>query len=175
MIKILEPRPAQSLEFWSEIEPHIAQALRYDIYNTVTLDDLKKQVGQGFARVLLAHDGERIMAASIAQLFRNSLEERILHVIATGGSESHLWLVPLRDFLAEIAAKENCAAVTMAGRPGWAKKLVKLGFRTDMVSMRLEVNQDERQQKPTGSSEREPASEPLVEPARRVSGSTSIH
>jgi hypothetical protein len=60
-------------------------------------------------------------------------------VIATGGDRSHEWLEILTAFLRDMAENEKCAGVTMAGRPGWARKLTKFGFKTDMVSMRMEI------------------------------------
>lgn len=179
MITIMEPRPAAALEFWSEIEPLISRALRYDIYNTVTVEQLKQQVGEGFARVLLAHDGTSIKAACIGQLFRNTLDERILHVIAVAGEESSSWLEALRDYLEEIAGAENCAAVTIAGRPGWTKKLVKLGFRTDMVSMRMEVNdgrriRSEQESEQTGRSESADERSGIAERNGRILGVPAI-
>ena len=133
MIEVVEPRPEQSLQFWGEIEPHIKAALEFDAYNMMTMAKLKEQIGTGYARVILCADDSRILAATVVTLFLNTKSERILHVIATGGTESHRWLEVLTSFLHDMAAGENCAAVTMAGRPGWARKLNKFGYKMDMI------------------------------------------
>ena len=144
-IQIVEPRPAQVLEFWDEIEPHMARALSYDTYNTISVAQLKDQVSNGWARVLICGEDSRILAVTVAQRYRGHDDERLLHVIATGGEESHRWLARLSDHLNAMAASEKCTAVTMAGRPGWARKLTKLGYRTDMISMRREVDYGSRE------------------------------
>lgn len=155
MIEIVEAPPDAALEFWGEIEPHVVAALRFDAYNILTMDSLKEQIKQGYARVILCAEPEQILAVTVVTLFLNTSDDRILHVIATGGEASYKWLEALCAFLHDMAARENCQGVTMAGRPGWARKLNKYGFRMDMVSMRMEVT-DGLEQKPTALRVGEP-------------------
>lgn len=133
--------PATSaLEFWPELQPYIARALAFDLYASTSVDKLKEQVRTGYARVLLCTDGDAILSATLVQLAKNTLDERLLHVVCTAGGKSADWLPVLREHLLEIARSEDCAAVTLSGRPGWARKLKTLGFKMDHVTMRLEAD-----------------------------------
>lgn len=140
MIRILELQPNQAVEVWDELVPYVQKALAFDIYATITLDEIEKQVTQGYARVLICADGERLLAANVVQLFKNAMGERVLHVLATAGDEAHRWLAELIDALNDLAAMEGAVAVTMSGRPGWARKLRPYGFKIDNVQMRRAVN-----------------------------------
>ena len=143
-IKILELKNDQALDVWDELAPFVQRALAFDIYSTITLEEIHKQVQRGFARVLICADGERLLAANVVQLFKNAMDERVLHVLATAGDESHRWLAELVETLNDLAATEGAIALTMSGRPGWARKLRPHGFRTDNVQMRRPVNNEQR-------------------------------
>ena len=136
-----------TLEFWPELEPFVTDALSYDLYNSVTLDELKRQIETGYARTLLCADDARLQSVTIVQLFKNTHDERILHVVCTAGEDSNAWLATLIDSLRDMAKQESCDAVTMAGRPGWARKLTRYGFKTDQVHMRLDPNVNIRREK----------------------------
>ncbi len=139
-IQIVELQAEQASQVWDELVPYVQKALAFDIYATITLAEIEKQVRQGYARVLICADGERLMAANVVQLFKNAMGERVLHVLATAGDEAHRWLAELIDALNDLAAMEGAVAVTMSGRPGWARKLRPYGFKTDNVQMRRAVN-----------------------------------
>ena len=130
----------QALEFWSEVEPFVVRALAFDIYNTTTIAKLRDQVSTGFARVLVCHADDQLISATIVQLHRNTLEERILHVVATAGANGEDWLPILCEALKDMARAEECDAITMAGRAGWARKLTRYGFKTDQVQMRMSLH-----------------------------------
>ena len=136
-----------TIEFWAELEPFVIDALAFDLYNSITLKDLRRQIETGFARTLLCADDDRLLSVTILQLFKNTHDERILHVVCTAGEDSNAWLACLVDSLQSMAKQENCDAVTMAGRPGWARKLRNYGFKTDQVHMRLDPNVNIRREK----------------------------
>ncbi len=136
-----------TLEFWPELEPYVIEALSYDLYNSITLPQLKRQIETGFARTLLCADDDRLLSVTILQLFKNTHDERILHVVCTAGQDSNAWLTELIDMLQSMALEQQCDAVTMAGRPGWARKLRHYGFKTDQVHMRLDPNVNIRREK----------------------------
>ncbi len=129
-----------TLEFWPELEPFVIDALSYDLYNSITLAKLKHQIETGYARTLLCADDDRLLSVTIIQLFKNTHDERILHVVCTAGADSNLWLGILIEALQSMAHEQKCDAVTMAGRPGWARKLTRYGFKTDQVHMRMDSN-----------------------------------
>ncbi len=126
-----------ALKLWSEIEPYIIQALEYDLYASTSTEKIKKQVSTGFARVLLCTEGDSIMSATIVQLHRNTKQERVLHVVTTAGTNSTAWMPALVEAWKEIARQEQCDAITLAGRPGWARKMKQFGFRTEQIVMRM--------------------------------------
>ena len=128
-----------ALELWSEIEPFVISALEYDLYASTSTEKIKAQIGTGYARVLLccSEPGE-LLSATIVQLHKNVKDERILHVVCTAGSTSSEWLPALTAGLKDIAAEEDCDGITLAGRPGWARKLKQYGFRTAQIVMRME-------------------------------------
>ena len=139
-IKILELTQQQASGFWSELEPYVQRALSFDMYASTSVADLERQVKQGYARVLICARGEDLLAANVVQLFKTTIGERVLHVLATAGDESNVWLAPLIDLLNDIAATEGATAITMSGRPGWGRKLRPYGFKTDQVQLRRPVN-----------------------------------
>ena len=145
-IQIVELQRDQAADVWDELVPFVRKALAFDIYSTITLDEIEKQVAGGYARVLICADGERLLAANVVQLFKNAMGERVLHVLATAGDEAHRWLAELIDALNDLAALEGAIAVTMSGRPGWARKLRPYGFRTDNVQMRRPVENEQRRE-----------------------------
>ena len=129
-----------ALELWSEIEPYIVSALEYDLYASTSSEKIKAQVGTGFARVLVCTADDEIKSATIVQLHKNTRQERVLHVVCTAGNKSEDWLPALVDALKAIAAEESCDGITIAGRPGWARKLRQFGFRTAQIVMRMEAD-----------------------------------
>lgn len=136
---VLELSRETAAEFWPEIRPFVSRALKYDVFNQFKISDIERQVREGFARVMICTAGEQLVAAHVLQIFKAIGGERVLHVLATAGDDSHLWMRALTDELEKLARTEGATAITMAGRPGWAKKLTKLGFKTEQITMRRPV------------------------------------
>lgn len=132
--------PNEALKLWPEMEPLVARALAYDIYATTTPDKLRAQVETGYARVLACFDGPQLISATVTQLYKNINDERILHIVCTAGTNADEWLGVLHEKCKEIAADQDCAAITLAGRPGWVRKLKQYGYKTDQVIMRVNNN-----------------------------------
>lgn len=130
-----------AVEFWPELQPYVVQALSYDPYLSITPADVLNQVQQGYARVLIAveDEDEELLSATVVQLFKSIKGDRVLHVLTTAGDNVDKWLPALIHKFNEIAEKENCARVTMSGRPGWAKKINRYGFKVAHVTMEMKV------------------------------------
>jgi len=126
-------------KFWPDLAPYVERALAYDLANTTSLEEIAEQVAHGYARILLASDGENVLSATVIQAYYDNENRRMLHVLATAGDNSEVWLPALINELQRIGELEACEGVTMMGRPGWARKLVKFGWRTIQVTMQLEV------------------------------------
>ena len=140
MIHCTEIPASSALEFWADIEPYVIKALAYDLTNSTSIAKLQEQISVGYARVLVCADGEQILAATVVQLFKNTNDERILHVVCTAGEGASAWLDTLVQALQDMAQAEDCAGITLTGRPGWTRKLNKYGFRMEVVTMRLNPN-----------------------------------
>ena len=143
-VTILEMQRDTAVEFFPELQPYVERALSFDHFNTITIPAIVEQLRRGYARVLLVTEGEQLLAAVVIQMFKATSGERVLHVLAAAGERSSEWLQPLRDKLVEIGKTEGVDSLTMSGRPGWAKKLRALGFRTASIDMRMRIDEDER-------------------------------
>ena len=140
MIHAMMLKPDDALEFWPAIEPYIEQALRFDHYRSTNVEKLRVQVERGFAHVIICGRGKDIVSATTVQLYQNNQNERLMHVIATAGDEVDEWLDPLWAVIKDMAEAEDCVGVTISGRPGWTRKLHRIGFKTDSVHMRVNLN-----------------------------------
>ena len=147
MMQISEIDKATAVELWPELETWIGEALVRDEHDTITTSDIKEQLSTGYAQLMLAHSDENleILGAIVVQMFKLR-GERVIHVLTTTGVRMADWLDALIDHLRDIAQKENASAVTMSGRPGWAKQLAKYGFRTHQITMRMGVDNERRQE-----------------------------
>lgn len=139
MIHCTEIPGTEALNFWPELKPYIVRALAYDIYNTLSLQHIKEQIHKGYARVLVCTDDDdqgQILMAAVLQLYQDTNDDRIVHVLCTAGENVNRWMDVYVAAVKDICAQEDCVAITLGGRPGWVKKLVKYGFRTDQIHMR---------------------------------------
>jgi len=57
-----------TIEFWAELEPFVIDALAFDLYNSITLNDLRRQIETGFARTLLCADDDRLLSVTSASI-----------------------------------------------------------------------------------------------------------
>lgn len=139
--RILELTAEQAEEFWPELEPLILRALHYDPFHTVGVNELRQQFGTGYSRVFIGADegNQELLMATVIQLHMLGSGERVLHIVTTAGGDSSRWLPELIDAMIALGKEENCESITVAGRPGWARKLSKIGFRTDYVNMRMHI------------------------------------
>ena len=139
--RILELTAAQAEEFWPELQPLIERALKYDPFHTVGIEELRLQFGTGYSRVFIGADeaNQELLMATVIQLHLLGSGERVLHIVTTAGGDLSRWLQELIDTMIATAKAENCESITIAGRPGWARKLSRLGFKTDYVNMRMRV------------------------------------
>jgi len=144
IVRVFPLAPAEADGLWPEIESFVADALRHDMFNTISVDEIQRQISSGYAVVLATASREQLLAATVCQLYKTREGERLVHVLTTAGTDSDRWLPQLIESLKTLAQTEHCGGVTMSGRPGWARKLKQYGFRTHHVDMRMNV--DEQQQ-----------------------------
>ena len=141
-INILELEKKTALQFWPELVPFILRALEYDPYESVSVGQLFEQVQKGFARVLITVQGEQLLGSTVVQLFKSTKGDRVLHVVTLAGENTNEWLAELVEKLQELGAKEGCARITLSGRPGWARKSNKYGFRVAHVTMEMRIQEN---------------------------------
>ncbi len=139
-VNIIELEPKNAIEFWPELQPFVLKALAFDPFQTVSVNDLLEQVKKGYARVLIAVQGDELLSATVIQLFKTIGGEKVLHVVTTAGDNSNAWLPALIAKFEAIATTEGCAKVTMSGRPGWTKKVNKFGFKVAHVTMEMRIS-----------------------------------
>ena len=137
-----------ALEFWEVLAPHVERALAYDPYASISVDDVRRQVQEGYAAVFVAWhtESEALLMTTVTQSYERRDGARVLHVLATAGQDSRLWLRELVAQLKALAEQQGCVAVTMTGRTGWAKKLDKLGWRASSVTMEMAINEQQQEQ-----------------------------
>jgi hypothetical protein len=144
MIQELDKAAAQAM--WPDLQAHVARALEVDPTNALTLEDVASQIDVGYARVLLEVEEGNILGVVIVQCFALR-GRRTLHVLALTGVELDQWLPGLIDYLRGMCADQEAdGGVTMIGRPGWMKKLLPFGFRTEQTTMRMEVDYELREE-----------------------------
>ena len=136
---------AASMALWPDIEPFVAAALARDPWQSTTTREIAEQLTNEDARLLVAVDQGDILGAAVVQMF-NLTTGRVIYVLTTAGDKVDQWLGALVERLVDLAVIHGADGVTLTGRPGWSKMLLKYGFKTDQVQMRLEVA-DERRKK----------------------------
>ena len=130
--------PSTAWEMWPDtLAPIVEHALALDVYSLDPLQDVALQVQTGAAAVVLVHTGARIDAAAVLQRQRTRAGDYKLHVLAVAGDGFDTWGEVLLDKVREIAGQQGANGITMAGRPGWSRRLNHLGFRTVHVEMEL--------------------------------------
>lgn len=123
------------------IVPHIWPHVRPLIYEAIKRGDLCKFEAAEHAilggRMLLwcATDGKTIHAAAVTELAQTEWR-KVCVIVACGGNASSRWL-HLIEKIEEFARAENCAAMRIMGRKGWARKLS--GYLVRRVILEKEI------------------------------------
>lgn len=138
-MRIIELEADQARVLFPDLAPYIADALRYDPLESTSVATILGQLGTGEMLCLLVADGEEPMAALVLQRIMTTHGEQIIHVLACAGTRMAEWIDLAVAKLDEIARRFECSHVSMAGRPGWARKLSSHGFKSAHVVMRREV------------------------------------
>lgn len=145
-MKVVRLTVDQVRQFWPDIEPFIARALEFDLYESITTNEVALQISQGYAHVLVIADGEDLIGATVTQLLQRKDGNRVVHVLTTAGERAAEFLPVLVPELERLAREENAGWVSMSGRPGWAKLLGTHGFKIKSVDMALRVDDEQREE-----------------------------
>ena len=102
---------------WNETEPLLKKALD-DCY---TADDiLKGLINNSFQ--LFINWNKKVECAVVTEVAQYP-QKKICRYFLAGGSNLNNWLEPIQTEIEKFAKLNNCQAIEVAGRKGWARKL----------------------------------------------------
>ncbi|NEX94849.1 hypothetical protein [Caulobacter sp. 17J65-9] len=118
---MIEPtQPPAGLAAWDRCAPWLAAALEHSLAGW-TVEDLRAGVARGQAQFW---PGE---GAALVTEIASYPNRRVLEAVAAGGDGAEIADV-LRPQAEAWARANGCAAVMVAGRPGWARRLKEQGY-----------------------------------------------
>ncbi len=125
--------PGNLAEVWPKVEPLIREAMRRG--NLSRFSDVVQSLANGDAFLWIACEGEDIVAAAVAAIHATEWRKVCL-IVALGGKDRGKWL----HFEPEIerwAREQNCSAMRIMGRKGWAKVLPQ--YRVTRIVLEKEL------------------------------------
>ena len=102
---------------WNEVEPLIKKALD-DCY---TADDILKGLIKNSFQLFISWN-KKVESAVVTEVAQYP-QKRICRYFLAGGSNMNNWLEPIQTEIEKFAKLNNCQAIEVAGRKGWARKL----------------------------------------------------
>ena len=102
---------------WNEVEPLIKKALD-DCYTT---DDILKGLIKNNFQLFISWN-KKVESAVITEVAQYP-QKKICRYFLAGGSNINNWLEPIQQEIEKFAKHNNCQAIEVAGRKGWARKL----------------------------------------------------
>ncbi len=102
---------------WNEVEPLIKKALD-DCY---TSDDILKGLIKNSFQLFISWN-KKVESAVVTEVAQYP-QKRICRYFLAGGSNMNNWLKPIQTEIEKFAKLNNCQAIEVAGRKGWARKL----------------------------------------------------
>jgi len=102
---------------WNEVEPLIKKALD-DCY---TADDILQGLIKNSFQLFISWN-KKVESAVVTEVAQYP-QKRICRYFLAGGSNMNNWLEPIQTEIEKFARHNNCDAVEVAGRKGWARKL----------------------------------------------------
>jgi hypothetical protein len=109
--------PHEVDEVWSDFERKIQRACeRYRCDLTAPI--LRQMCLSGEAYLMVAHDGNRPLMASVWK-FYNWPTGVVFRCLCLAGEQVEAWREPFRAFAHDAARKGGAAVITASGRKGW--------------------------------------------------------
>ena len=102
---------------WNEVEPLIKKALD-DCYTT---DDILKGLINNSFQLFISWN-KKVESAVITEVAQYP-QKKICRYFLAGGNNMNNWLEPIQTEIEKFAKLNNCQAIEVAGRKGWARKL----------------------------------------------------
>ncbi len=127
-----------AMAMWPDLADYVDRALAHDLFESISIEKVERQISEGFALVFVAHEDGQMLGVTVVQLY--SLKgERIVHLLTTTGVRMDEWQAGMIEAVVDLAERQKASSVTMAGRPGWARSLRQYGFKPEQVAMRLKI------------------------------------
>lgn len=107
---------------WGTVAPHIDSALKRDTSQSITLDDVYRELKNNKMLLWYVVTEEEIMAVAVTEVAEFP-RRKVLHVLTLGGKDMPLWIDPLRDAFFSYMDELKLDALQAHCRLGLAKKL----------------------------------------------------
>lgn len=112
---------------WRKTLPHL-QRVQEKAPNEIDLSKTKEALLSGSHMLLIASEGEDIIAACILRDETYVTGHRVLLVNMLGGDRMDEWVERMNRIVVAIARDTNCNEVRAIGRKGWIKALKNFGW-----------------------------------------------
>lgn len=126
--------PAKVPALWPHVSHFIRRAMTRG--GMGLFEDVEKDVLGANAYLWVASEDQSILAVAITKVTVEPNGRRLCTIVACGGYD---WprFGPLIEVLESYARAEDCRAIEVCGRPGWARLLQ---YRTTKVVLRKELS-----------------------------------
>jgi hypothetical protein len=124
---------------WDSFRDHIELAMATHPGEVAEdLQDLRKDIVAGRAKLLQVWDGVEVIATAVLELQRLR-DGDTLHVRYLAGECMDLWLDDLHMKLEQLARQNGCKWISLTGRMGWKRELKRLDYNPVAIQLRAEV------------------------------------
>ena len=123
---------------WEMVGPKLAEAVQ--LAGSLTVDGIRTLLEQHQACLMLAvrmaekAEDDEVPGALLVTV-EDWTDRRVLCVLAASGHDFNHWAPAMLDALVEYMHAEQCDCIRCLCRPGMAKKLKLLGFKSVMQTM----------------------------------------
>lgn len=124
--------------YWELVRDLIDDSLKYSD-GKYTSEDIRRMIFRKEMQLWIVIDIEHTITAAIITQIVNFPCKRVLLFVLVSGSDFDEWKHCLTTFI-NFAKYSNCHSIEGYGRPGWEKKIRKLGFTKIHTIYRLELN-----------------------------------
>ena len=121
---------------WVEYKTLLHRACEHDIERKITVESLYDSIMTHKSFLIEINLGDHLLGVAVCS---RSSKAKSLFIQACAGTEVDLWLHDLVDYLDYMANGLGCTdGLLFCGRIGWQKKLNSLGFKSVLVTMHRE-------------------------------------
>jgi len=115
---IVKVPPEDLYTIWEDVEKLIKEALD-DCYKP---QDILSGLMENKFQLFISWNNFKVESAIITEVAQYP-RKKILRYFLAGGKNLDNWLEPIQQEIEKFAKLNNCQAIEVAGRKGWARKL----------------------------------------------------